>query len=260
MTAFIHALQSEWLKRKRSSASLLILGGSLFTPVVVAAVRLIYRRGLPALYTSSSFWPNMWRACWESMAVFFLPLCAILATSLMTQLELKGNAWKQVHTLPVSTAVIFLSKLAVILILLAGFLALFNAGIYVSAMLPPLLLRGVPYPRGGFLALPLLRDNALYFAGILPIVAAQYLMALRSNNVLVPIGIGFTAWVAALAAVSSRLAIWWPYSYTIIQYIKDRPKGAMFAAQTNLHWLAVAFFVAITAISYALFITKDEKG
>jgi hypothetical protein len=78
--------------------------------------------------------------------------------------------------------------------------------------------------------------------------------------VLVPIGIGFTAWVAALAAVSSRIAIWWPYSYTIVQYLRDKPKGAPFASDTHLHWLAIAFFVAITVTSYALFVTRDEKG
>src|SRR5688572_7569091 len=181
---FVHAFQGEWLKRKRSFASVLVIAGSLFTPAIVAAVRLIHHRGLPKLYAADGFWPTMWRACWESMAIFFLPLGVILATSLITQIELKSNAWKQVHALPVSAAVIFLSKLAVILVMMVQFLVLFNAGIYVSGMLPALLLPAVPYPKGSFLDLPLLRENALYFVGCLPIIAAQYLMALRSNNVL----------------------------------------------------------------------------
>ena len=261
MTAtFIHAFHSEWLKRKRSFASSLVLAGSLFTPVIVAIVRLIHRQNLPALYAADAFWPNMWRACWESMAIFFLPLGAILATSLIAQIEFKSNAWKQVHALPLSTAVIFLAKLAVILVMLIQFLALFTAGIYVSGMIPALLLPAVPHPRGSFTALPLLRENALYFVDCLPIIAAQYLMSLRSNNFLVPIGIGFMAWVGALAAVSSKVAIWWPYGYTMIHYLKDKPKGAHFAAYTQSHWLAAGFFVLLTLVSYTLFVRKSEKG
>ena len=258
--SYVDVFQGEWLKRKRSFASLFVLGGSLFTPAVVAAVRLLHHRGLPAIYAADAFWQNMWRACWESMAVFFLPLGAIMATSLITQIEFRSNAWKQVHTLPVSAAAIFLSKLGVILVMLVQFLFLFNAGIYVSAMIPALLLPGVPYPKGSFLALPLLRENALYFLHCLPIVAAQYLMSLRSNNFLVPIGAGFMAWIGALAAVSSKFAIWWPYGYTIIHYLKDKPKGAHLAAYTQLPWLSLISFVVLTAISYALFVTKNEKG
>lgn len=258
-TTFIDAFHGEWLKRKRSFASSLVIAGSLFTPIIVIAVRLIHYRGLPTIYNADAFWPSLWRACWESMAVFFLPLGAILATSFITQIEFKSNAWKQVHTLPLSAPVIFLAKLGVILLMMVEFLLLFNAGIYAAGMLPSLM-PGVPHPKGGFFDLPLLRENTLYFIDCLPIVAAQYLMALRSNNVLVPIGIGFMAWVGALASVSSRLAIWWPYGYSIVHYLRGTPKGGHFAAYTNLHWLALAFFVALTIVSYVMFVTKREKG
>lgn len=257
---FLYAFQGEWLKRKRSFASSLVIAGSLFTPAIVAVVRLIQHRTLPRIYAAEGFWPNHWRSCWESMAIFFLPLGAVLATSLITQIEFKSNAWKQVHVLPLSTAVIFLAKLSVILVMLVQFLLLFNAGIYLSAMIPYLFVPGVPLPKGSFLALPLFRENALYFVACLPIVAAQYLMALRSNNFLVPIGIGFMAWVGALAAVSSRLAIWWPYGYTTVQYLRDKPKGAHFAAYTQLHWLAAGFFLLLTLVSYGLFVSRREKG
>lgn len=253
------AFHCEWLKRRRSFASSLVIGGALFTPAIIVVVRLLHFRSLPAIYAADAFWPNLWRSSWESMAIFFLPLGAILATSLITQIEFRSNAWKQVHTLPVSTAVIFLAKLAVILVMLVQFLLLFNAGIWLSAMIPSLW-PGVPQPRGSFFALPLLRENAFYFLACLPIVAAQYLMALRAHNVLIPIGIGFMAWVGALASISSGLAVWWPYAYTILHYVKDKPKGARFAVHTELPLLALAFFVALTIVSYVLFVTRREKG
>lgn len=261
MTAsFVRAFRCEWLKRKRSFASTLVIGGSLFTPAIIIAVRLLHHRGLAAIYAMPRFWPELWRSSWESMAIFFLPLGAILATSLIVQIEFKGNAWKQVHALPLSAAVIFLAKLAVILIVMVKFLALFNAGVFLAGVVPYGVVPGVPKPRGTFFALPLLRENALYFVDALPIVAAQYLMALRSPNVLVPIGVGFMAWVAALASISSGYAIWWPYAYTTIHYVQDKPKGAHLAAFTQLHWLAAASFIALTAIGYVLFVTKKEKG
>jgi hypothetical protein len=247
---FLHILQSEWLKRRRSFASTLVLGGSLFTPVVVIIARLIQHKTLPKLYAMDAFWPQLWRSCWESVAVFFLPLGAILATSLITQLEFKSNAWKQVHTLPVSAASIFLAKLAVVLMMLLQYLLLFTAGVYAAGMIPYALVPGVPYPRGSFLDLPLWRVNALYFVDTLPIVAAQYLMALRFHNFLIPIGVGFMAWVGALAAVSSKVAAWWPYSYTILHHLKG--------AQPR--WLAFGFFLLLTTAGYVLFATRREKG
>jgi hypothetical protein len=162
--SFVHAFHGEWLKSKRSFASWLVVAGSLFTPAIVAAVRLTHPRGLPALYASDAFWPNMLRACWESMAIFFLPLAAILTTSLITQIEFKSNAWKQVHTLPVSTAVIFLSKLGVILVMMVLFLILFNAGMYVSGMLSSLVIAGVPRPKGSFFFLLLTIVSYVLFA------------------------------------------------------------------------------------------------
>jgi len=256
---FLHAFQSEWLKRKRSFASLMVVGGALFTPAIILVVRLIHHRGLPALYATETFWPKLWSDAWESMAVFFLPLGAMLATSLITQIEFRSNAWKQAHVLPMRTITLFSSKLAVILVVMAEFLLLFIAGIYISAMLPAILLPGVPMPKGSFASLPILRESAFYFLECLPIVGAQYLMALRSHNVLVPIGIGFAAWVGALAAVSSKVAIWWPYSYTIIHYLRDTPKGAALAGRPT-QWLAMAFFALLTVAAYALFAGRSEKG
>jgi lantibiotic transport system permease protein len=260
LSTFVYAFRSEWLKRRRSAASLLLLGGSLFTPAIIAAVRLLHYRTLPAIYSADAFWANLWHSSWESMAVFFLPMMAVLATSLVAQIEFRSNAWKQVHTLPMSAAVLFLAKLGVILVMLAQFLAMFTAGTYLSGMAPSLLVPGVPHPKGSFLSLPLLRDTSAYFVDALPIVAAQYALALRVNNVFVPLGIGFMAWVSALASASSRFAIWWPYSYTTINYIKDSPKHAALAAHTELHWLALGFFVLLTITGYILFATKKDKG
>lgn len=261
MTSLLRrAFRSEWLKRKRSFASTLVLGGSLFTPAVILVVRLLHPGKLAAVYAAPAFWTTLWRDAWESVAIFFLPLAAIMATSLVTHIEFRGNAWKQVHALPVHPAVVFVAKLAVVAVMMGQFLLLFNAGLFVSAIVPCLLVPGVPWPRGTFWSLPVLRESAGYFLDCLPVIGTQYLMALRIGNVLVPIGAGFLAWVGALAAVSSKTAIWWPYAYTIIDYLKDKPKGAHLAAHAELHALALATFVLVTLAAYVAFTTNPQKG
>ena len=261
MTHPLHrALRSEWLKRKHSFASVLVLAGSLFTPAVILGVRLLHPRDLPAVYAAPAFWATLWRDSWESMAIFFLPLAAIMATSLVTHIEFRGNSWKQVHALPLHTSVVFLAKLFVVAVMIGQFLLLFDAGLFVSAIVPCMVVPGVPWPQGSFWSLPLLRDNAGYFLDCLPVIGAQYLMALRISNVLVPIGAGFLAWVGALAAVSSKTAIWWPYAYTIIDYLKDKPKGAHLAAHTELHALAAGSFLLFTLAAYVAFATNRQKG
>ena len=74
--------------------------GGLFTPGIVIAARLVRHDRLQEIYAAANFWNSLWKSSWESMAIFFLPIGAILATSLMTQSEFKNNAWKQVHALP----------------------------------------------------------------------------------------------------------------------------------------------------------------
>lgn len=260
MRLFWPAFRGEWLKRKRSFASTLVLAGSLFTPVVILGVRLLHPASLASVYSAPTFWATLWRDAWESMAIFFLPLAVIMATSLVTHIEFRGNAWKQVHALPLHHSVIFLAKLLVIVVMVGEFLVLFNAGLFVAAMVPCVVVPGIPWPQGSFWSLPVLGDNSRYLLDCLPVICAQYLMALRIGNVLVPIGAGFLAWVGALAAVSSKVAIWWPYAYTIVDYLKDKPKGAHLAAHTEIHALAGASALLFALVGYAAYTTNRQKG
>jgi hypothetical protein len=257
---FINAFQSEWLKKKRSLASWLVLIGAFFTPVIVIVARLVNHDKLQPLYSSEGFWTLLWRNSWESMAIFFLPMAAILATSLMTQIEFKNNAWKQVHVLPLSSTTLFFAKFAVILLMMVQFLVLFNVGIYLSAVVPYLLVSGTPYPNAPLPLRYFLTQNTLYFVDCLPIIAAQYLLSLRFNSFLVPIGFGFLGWVAALAALSWKLGYVVPYTYSMLNYLKDSPTGRTIVPPFDFHWLAIGNFVLFTIGGYWLFVTKAQKG
>lgn len=256
---FVDALRCEWLKRRRSLGAWLVIVGAFFTPVIITVVRLIRHSTLPQLYADPQFWTLHWRNAWESMAIFFVPMAAILATSLVVQIEVRNNAWKQVHALPLHTATIFFAKFGVILLMLAQFFLLFVLGIYLSALLPALLISGVAFPSAPPLRL-FLADTALYYLDCLPIVAAQYLLSLRFNNFLAPIGIGFLAWVAALAALSWQHANLVPYAYTMLDFLKDNPEARRAVVSSGMHAWAAAWFVLFGVAGYVVFATKAQKG
>lgn len=259
MSDFAGVLHCEWRKVRRSTSLSLVVAVALFTPAIIVVARLLNPRQLPALYAADDFWLSLWKNAWESMAIFFLPLAAILVTSLVAQIEFRNNAWKQVHALPLSRSALFFAKFAIVLALMALLLVLFNAAVYLSALVPWLAVRALPYPHAPLPAQDFFRDNVLYFVDCLPIVAAQYLLSLHFRNFLVPIGTGFLAWVGALAALPWKFGYLLPYTYTMLNYLKDHPSRRA-PAPLDLHFLAIAYFVAFVAAGYALFFSKRQKG
>lgn len=258
--SFINSFQSEWIKKKRSLASWIVIIGSFFTPVIIIIARLVQHDKLNVIYTSDDFWKLLWKNSWESMAIFLLPLGIILSTSLITQIEYKNNTWKQLHTLPLKLSTIFFTKLAVIFIMMLQFFIFFNIGIYLAAIVPYLLISGVPYPKPPIPYELFLKENALFFIDCLPIIALQYLLSLQYKNFLVPIGVGFILWVGALASLSWKFGYIIPYTYCTYNYLKDSTGGKVVIPAMNIHYLAIGYFVVFIIVSYILYITKKEKG
>jgi len=258
--SFIHSFQSEWLKKKRSLSSWLVIVGGFFTPIIIIIARLVHYKQLPALYAKEGFWNQLWQSSWESMAIFLLPVGVILATSLITQLEYKNNTWKQLHTAPLSFTSIFFSKLLVIVIMVVQFFILFNIGIYLSALIPYLLVKGVPYPAAQLPFAAVLKEDGYYFMDCLPIVALQYLLSLKYKNFLVPVGIGFGLWIASLGALSWKFGYLIPYAYCMLNFLKNQTNGRAAIPAINIHVMAVGYFILISIVGYIMYLTKKEKG
>lgn len=259
MITFVRAFKGEWLKTRHSLAGWLVLGGSLFTPLAIIVARLVHHRRLEPIYSAEDFWPHLWQDAWQSMAIFFLPLFAIMVTSLITQIEHRNNAWKQVHTLPLGLGAIFVSKLGVIMLLIVQFFVLFNLGIWLSAIIPYQLTAAVPYPQGAIPFGDFLRDNARYFVDCLPIIAVQYLLGLRFRNFLVPLGVGFLMWIGALAALPWKFGYLIPYTYSMLDYLKHDP-GKAFIPTIDTHLFALGYAVAFIMAAYVLFRAMKERG
>ncbi|HEX8250557.1 MAG TPA: ABC transporter permease [Pyrinomonadaceae bacterium] len=258
---FINSFQSEWLKKKRSLASWLVLVGAFFTPTIILLARIKNADKLSALYVADDFWQKLWNQTWESMAVFLLPVGIILATGLITQIEYKNNAWKQLHTTPQGFTTIFFAKFLVILIMLVEVFVLFNVGIYLSAVIPSMLFSSVPYPSAPIPFMDFLNANCGFFLDCLPILALQYLISLQFKNFLVPVGAGFAIWFLGIGMLAWEYSYILPYNHGTLDFLMS---SGQFANRKippiNVQLLAVIYFVAITAASYVLYVTKKEKG
>lgn len=256
---FINSFQSEWLKKKRSLAAWLVLTGACFTPSIILLVRIKNRAALPTLNLADNFWQKLWTTTWESMAVIMLPVGIILATGLITQLEYKNNAWKQLHTTPQSYTTIFFAKLSVILVMMVELFILFNVGMYLSAIIPSIIFSDVPYPTAPIPYRDFLYGNINYFIDCLPVLALQYLISLQFKNFLVPVGVGFIIWILGLGMVSWQHSHIFPYIHGSIDFLisSGHLKREM---PINLQLLAGIYFVAFTVAGWILYVTKKEKG
>lgn len=258
--AFWRTLWSEWLKTRRSMASWLVIAGGALVPAILLAVRLRQRNSLPEMYQSEIFWEEIWNNAWESLVVMFLPLGAIVLTSLVTQVEHRYGAWKQVHATPQRDLAIFSAKLLVVLAMLAQAFVILLAGLWAVGFAPPflyaeLLLPFEPFPLGAFM-----RRSLDFFADALPIVGLQLLFSLRSRNVLVPVGFGIGIWTVAIAALSWRLNGLLLYSFPAIDFFNETGTAVGHGLPFPTPAVALVAFAITTIAAFTVFTLKRDRG
>ena len=250
---------SEWLKQKRSLTFRLVLGSALFVPTIILLSRFRRVDGLPAIYRTPGFWDTLWVQAWESMALMILPMAIMLTVSLITQIEDRNHAWKQVLASPQTLATIFLAKLLVILALVVELVVLFTAAIYLCGILPAALFAGVHAPTRGFPIARFLARDMAFVGDALPIVAMQYLLALRFRTFLTPLGIGMALWILSIGTMSWRYRYLVPYSYAGIDYLQVEYHRQM-AMPASPPAIAGGCFLVFTIIGYALYVSRRDKG
>ena len=260
IATLIASIRSEWLKQKRSLTIWLVLGGGLLIPGLILAIRILRPAGLPELYRAAGFWERLSTQMWESMSVFIMPLVIILCASLIAQLEYRNNTWKQVHATPQPLAAIFVSKLVVILSMVALLFVCFNAGIYLSGMGPAILFSAVDAPASPIPYALFFKQNAVFFIDSLPIVGLQYLLALRFRNFMVPMGVGMAIWILSIGALPWEYNYILPYSHAVIDYTATVPSRVSHALPVAAPVIAAAYFLVFTVAGYVVYALKGDKG
>lgn len=255
----IDSFQSEWLKRKRTLASWLVVAGAFFTPLIILTARIKNHAVLPKLYAEDGFWTRLWNQSWESMEVFLLPIGIILATGLIAQIEYKNNTWKQLHVTPQGFTTIFAAKFLVILLMLVQVFILFNVGVYLSAALPAAILGSVDLPATPIPFAEFWNGNVNFFVDCLPILALQYLLSLLFRNFLVPVGVGFAIWFLGVGLLSWEYSYLFPYNHGAIRYMISTGHIAR-EIPIPVEYLALAYFAMFMIFGWILYVTRKEKG
>ena len=257
--SIINSLQSELIKTRRSSASWLIISGAALIPVIMLINQLIVSAKDPLQNTANGYWVRLFLKSWETMSFFLLPMGIVLATSLIAQIEFKNNTWKQTLTTPQSLTRVFFVKLSVIFLLAFRFFIFLNVGIYLAAVIPSLVYGNVNYPAESIPFFTFLKANFKFFIDCLPIIALQYLFSLHFKNFMISVGVGLGLVVASIFALFWEYGYLFPYTYITYDFLRmigqDRIKNAI-----DIHLLSVGYFILITACSYFIFISKNEKG
>jgi hypothetical protein len=257
--AYRHALASEWLKRRRSLTTWLVAGSAGFAPTIILLSRFRRPNVVPAVYADARFWELLWRQACESLAVLILPLAVMLLVSLITQIEDRNNAWKQVHAAPLPLPVIYLAKLTVILVLVAALILLHTAAIYAAAVVPAVVLPNVSWPGQPFPLLAFVTRDVDFFIDTLPIVAIQYGLALRFRTFVAPLAIGMAMWILSIGTISWSYNYLIPYSYAALDYLMVEYRRTL-PLPASPRVIAAACFFVFTVAGYVVYASRRDKG
>jgi lantibiotic transport system permease protein len=255
---FLNMLYCEILKTRRSNAIWLVLAGGLVSPLIIIMSRLLDRTKLPAVYAAENFWIHLWTNTWEVVVVMLLPIGIVLTTSLLAQIEFRNNAWKQVHTFPISAATVYFSKLLVVLVYLLLFFLVLNLGIFLAAIIPayfaskPLSIQyAIPYEK-------FFSDNLRYFLASIPIVTLQFAISLQFKNFMTPLGVGMTLWIATITAVSWRWIFLSPFSLPVLAHLAQGTQAN--SPMVNMPVFTVVYSFLFAVVGFFIFSRKAEKG
>ena len=256
-SSFIGCFSAEWIKKRRSFSSWLIIAGGLFVPMISVIIFMVYPKQLLAVHASGHFWDMLFQKSWQMMAFMLLPMGLVLAVSLVTQLEFKNNTWKQLHASPVLFSHIYFSKLLVLLLMLIQLFLTFNAGILVSAWIPSLLVSEIPYPDYAFNFGNILSLNAGYFICSLPLLALQYMISMQFRNFLVPVGAGLALIIGSMIALTWKYIYMIPSAYTALYFLQSAETTV--PAHNLSNW-SLGYFLTFTLLGYWLYISRKVKG
>ena len=260
LSAFFNSFLSERIKLRRSLLGWLIFCGGSFVPAIMLAVRIRRQQQLSGWHRLGIFWEKHWVESWESISIMILPLMVVLLTTLILQVEFRNNTWKQVHASPQTWGAIFSAKLAVVLLAVLQLFVVINLGLYLAGALPSLLFAAegvssspIPWRR-------LLARDANYFIECLPIVAIQFMLALRYRNFLVPVGLGVAGWILSLVLINTNYNFLIPYNYTGIDYLISTGHRSAQNLPAALGLLACGTFAVLTLVSFVLYSRQADKG
>src|SRR5690349_2113580 len=147
--SFIISTQTEVLKIKRTASFWLSILGAVFVPVIFFLIFTFNPNDGALKDFSTEPWQKTFYLGWEFFCAFTLPMYIILIATLLPQIEVKNNTWKQVFTSPQSLGNIFFSKFAAVHIMIITCFLLYNVFMILRGVIVNLMNAKFPFLHSG---------------------------------------------------------------------------------------------------------------
>jgi lantibiotic transport system permease protein len=256
--SFIISTQAELLKTKRTASFWLSIIGAAFIPTILFIA--LFTDGDAEKNLAKEPWAIFMNMGWQILTVFLLPVYIILVSTLITQIEIKNNTWKQVFASPQTFANIYFSKFVAIHIMIIFCYLLFNVLMISSAVLANLFNDKYHFLSKSIDWKKLLQLNARTYISILGISAIQYWLSLRFKNFIGPVGIGLALVVCSIIAMNYQ----WPhlhkYPYAFPSLSFDAIQKSEKASSGNHELYSAGYFVLFILIGFIDLKFRKEKG
>jgi lantibiotic transport system permease protein len=218
------SLRSEILKTKRTATFYLTFIMAALIPVIFLMD--VISDGMSPENKANAL-NALFREGFGGLCVMVLPTFAILATTMLPQIEFRNNTWKQVFASPQTMGSIFFARFLNIQLLILLFLLVFNLFMALTAVITHFI-----YPSMDLLHMPFnkrawLNNNWNSYIGSLAVSTLQFWIGLRLRNFIVPIAVGFSMWFVGMLLVmemQSGITRYFPYSFLLYNvFDKLRP-------------------------------------
>ena len=251
------SLQAELIKTKRSAAFWLSFVGATFVPGIFFLMYLV-RPEIFSAQLKNNAWENHFKAGWQALSVFLLPMFVILTCSLIPQIEYKNNTWKQVFASPQSMGNIFFSKFLTIHLMILFYFLLFDVFMIMNAITVNVFNKNYRFLHQPFDWLFLLKLTVKTYVSLLGITAIQYWLSLRFKNFVVPIGIGMALLITSLILLNWEHIYKIPYAHPVLTFREIKKSNPSFLA--NHEWNSIGYFICFTALAFADMKYRKERG
>ncbi|MDB5196727.1 MAG: hypothetical protein JWP88_1098 [Flaviaesturariibacter sp.] len=250
----LKSLRSEILKTKRTGPLYFTIAAAAFGPLM--SMLDILLDGVEADNRKDIF-NDMLIKKFQMTGLVALPIFLILVCTLLSQIEYKNNAWKQVLISPQSKGNVFLAKFINVQLLIGvffitNFLLMFLCAVVLHFMDPSLDV--LNQPLNGYKVL-MTRLNT--YLAVLAICVIQFWLGLKFKSFITPVAIGIGSWFIGTLLVMQDIgfAAYFPHSFHAYGRF---PKYDPLANPVGL--TSVAFAVLFLVIAFLDFRKRRMNG
>ena len=258
--SFIISTQAEVLKIKRTSSFWLSLLGAAFVPAIFFCIFTFNPNDDALKSFATDPWKKMFYLGWEFFSAFTLPMYIILISTLLAQIEVKNNTWKQVFASPQTLANIFFSKFAAINLLIISCLLLYNVFMILTGVIANMMNPRFPFLHNSVDLALLLWLSFKFYISVLGIIALQYCLSLRFKNFVAPIGVGLALVIGGVILFNLHWSHVNKFPYTYSMITSGLVKQAGRPILETHEWYSLGYLAFFMLLGFWDMKMRKEKG